>query len=73
MAARLHYRGYYTDWKQMIKDPAIEIIDNVTPDDRHRAPSIAAAEAGKHVICEKPLAMTVRDARPWLRRSGRRA
>ena len=62
MAARLHYRGYYTDWKQMIKDPAIEIIDNVTPDDRHRAPSIAAAEAGKHVICEKPLAMTVRDA-----------
>ena len=62
MAARLHYRGYYTDWKQMIKDPAIEIIDNVTPDDRHRAPSIAAAEAGKHIICEKPLAMTVRDA-----------
>ena len=62
MAARLRYRGYYTDWKQMVKDPAVEIFDNVTPDDRHRAPSIAAAEAGKHVICEKPLAMTVRDA-----------
>ena len=61
-AARLHYRGYYTDWKQMVKDPNIEIIDNVTPDDRHRAPSIAAAQAGKHIICEKPLAMTVRDA-----------
>ncbi len=62
MAARMHYRGYYTDWKQMLKDPAIDIVDNVTPDDRHRAPSIAAAQAGKHVICEKPLAMTVRDA-----------
>ena len=34
----------------------------MTPDDRHRAPSIAAAQAGKHIICEKPLAMTVRDA-----------
>jgi predicted dehydrogenase len=45
-----------------VKDPAIEIIDNVTPDDRHRAPSVAAARAGKHIICEKPLAMTVRDA-----------
>lgn len=62
MAARLRYRGYYTDWKQMVQDPAIEILDNVTPDDRHRAPSIAAAQVGKHVICEKPLAMTVRDA-----------
>jgi len=61
-AAKLRYEGYYTDWKQMVKDPAIEVFDNVTPDDRHRAPSIAAAEAGKHVICEKPLAMTVRDA-----------
>jgi predicted dehydrogenase len=61
-AARMRYRGYYTDWKQMVQDPRIEIIDNVTPDDRHRAPSIAAAQAGKHVICEKPLAMTLRDA-----------
>lgn len=61
-AGRLRYEGYYTDWKQMVKDPRIGIVDNATPDDRHRAPSIAAAQAGKHVICEKPLAMTVRDA-----------
>ena len=54
-AARLRYRGYYTDWKQMVKDPAIEIVDNVAPDDRHRAPSVAAAQEGKHIICEKPL------------------
>jgi predicted dehydrogenase len=60
-AARMRYRGYYTDWKQMVQDPRIEIIDNVTPDDRHRAPSIAAAQAGKHVICEKPLATDVGD------------
>jgi predicted dehydrogenase len=66
MAARMRYCGYYTDWKQMIKDPGIDIIDNVTPDDRHRAPSIAAAGEGKHVICEKPLAMTVKDAAAML-------
>jgi len=62
VAARLRYRGYYTDWKLMLRDPAIDILDNCTPDDRHCVPSIAAAEAGKHVICEKPLAMTVADA-----------
>ncbi len=61
-AARMRYRGYYTDWKEMLHDRRIAIVDNVTPDDWHRVPSIAAARAGKHVICEKPLAMTVRDA-----------
>jgi predicted dehydrogenase len=66
IAARLAYKGYYTDYKQMLRDPGIDIVDVCTPDDRHRAPSIAAAEAGKHVICEKPLAMTVKDAAAML-------
>jgi predicted dehydrogenase len=66
VAARLRYRGYYTDWKLMLEDPDIQILDVCTPDDRHRALSIAAAEAGKHVICEKPLAMTVDDAAAML-------
>jgi predicted dehydrogenase len=66
MAARLRYRGYYTDWKLMLEDPDIHILDNCTPDDQHRVPSIAAAKAGKHVICEKPLAMTVSDAAAML-------
>ncbi len=62
VASRFGYRGFYTDWKRMVADPDIEIFDNCTPDDRHAAPSIAAAKAGKHVVCEKPLAMTVKDA-----------
>jgi predicted dehydrogenase len=66
LAARMRYRGYYTDWKRLLKDPDVEVLDNCTPDDRHRAPSVAAAQAGKHVICEKPLAMTVRDAAAML-------
>jgi len=62
VAGRFGYRGIYTDWKRLIADPDVEIFDNCTPDDRHAKPSIAAAAAGKHVLCEKPLAMTVKDA-----------
>jgi predicted dehydrogenase len=62
VARRFGYVGCYADWRQMLEDPEIQIVDTCTPDDRHRDPSIAAAEAGKHVICEKPLAMTVKDA-----------
>lgn len=61
--ARLfNYKGYYTDWKRLVEDPNIDIIDNCTPDDMHYEPAVAAAENGKHVICEKPLAMTVDEA-----------
>ena len=62
VASRFGYRGTYTDWKRLVADPDVEIFDNCTPDALHAKPSIAAAAAGKHVICEKPLAMTVKDA-----------
>jgi predicted dehydrogenase len=62
-ARGLGYEGWYSDWKGLVRDPAIQIVDVCTPDNEHAAPSIAAAEAGKHVICEKPLAMTVAEAR----------
>ncbi|HEY9595225.1 MAG TPA: Gfo/Idh/MocA family oxidoreductase [Spirochaetia bacterium] len=61
-ARRLGFSGYYTDWRDMMADPSVQIVDVCTPDPEHCAPAIAAAEAGKHVICEKPLAMTVEDA-----------
>ena len=60
---RLGYEGWYSDWKELVRDPEVRIVDVCTPDNEHCAPSIAAAEAGKHVICEKPLAMTVAEAR----------
>jgi predicted dehydrogenase len=62
VASRFGYRGTYADWRRLLTDPDVEIFDNCTPDDRHAVPSIAAAAAGKHVLCEKPLAMTVKEA-----------
>ena len=65
-AKLFNFKGHYTDWKQLIADPNVDIIDNCTPDDTHCAPTVAAAENGKHVICEKPLAMTVDEAKKMM-------
>ncbi len=48
-----------SDWREVVADPAIDIIDITTPNDSHAAIAIAAAEAGKAVLCEKPLGMNV--------------
>jgi predicted dehydrogenase len=54
-AARYGYRGWTTDWRDLVSDPAIELFDNGGPNSVHAEPTIAAARAGKHVLCEKPL------------------
>ena len=45
-----------TDWRALVEDPEIDLFDNAGPNLLHEEPSIAAARAGKHVLCEKPLA-----------------
>ena len=62
-AARYGYETYYTDWRDLIKDERIELVDNGLPNNQHRDPCIVAAEAGKHVLCEKPLATNVKEAK----------
>ena len=47
--------AHVTDWRALVDDPEIGLFDNGGPNDLHAEPTIAAAEAGKHVICEKPL------------------
>lgn len=51
-----------TDWRRLLEREDIDLIDIVTPNHLHAEMAIAAAEAGKHIVCEKPLAMTVEQA-----------
>jgi predicted dehydrogenase len=62
-AGELGFAETYTDWRAVADDPRIELFDNCGPDPVHAEPSIAALKAGKHVICEKPLAVSVAAAR----------
>src|SRR3954466_7141550 len=54
-ATRYGFADHVSDWKAIVADDRIGLFDNVGPNDLHAEPTIAAAEAGKHVICEKPL------------------
>jgi predicted dehydrogenase len=61
-ARRYGFTDHVTDWKKMVDDPRIGVFDNSGPNNFHAEPTIAAAEAGKHVICEKPLGRTADEA-----------
>ena len=65
-AERYGVKGYM-DYREMLRDPRVEAVSVVTPDFLHRDPVIEAAEAGKHILCEKPLATTVEDAEEMVR------
>ncbi|MCA9902671.1 MAG: Gfo/Idh/MocA family oxidoreductase [Anaerolineae bacterium] len=65
-AKRYGYERAYTDWRRMIRNRNVDVFDNGGPNDAHATPSIYAAEHGKHVICEKPLARSATEARRML-------
>ena len=54
-AERYGYEYATADWQRLVADDSIGLFDNGGPNSLHAEPTIAAAEAGKHVICEKPL------------------
>jgi len=54
-ARRYGFAEHVTDWRAVVADDRVQLFDNVGPNNLHAEPTIAAAEAGKHVICEKPL------------------
>jgi len=62
IAEKYGVKKYYTNYEDLLKNPEIEAVGIATPDFLHREPCVAAAEAGKHILVEKPLATTVQDA-----------
>jgi len=65
-ARRFGYSKYYIDWREMLREEEIQLFDNSSPNNMHAAPCIAAAEAGKHILCEKPMARDAEEARRML-------
>lgn len=61
-AKQFGWASYETNWRRLIERDDIDVIDIVTPNNTHAEIAIAAAEAGKHVITEKPLARTLKEA-----------
>ena len=59
----LGWESYETSWETMVARDDIDVVDITTPSNQHKEIAIAAAEHNKHVFCEKPLALSVKDAR----------
>ncbi len=67
-ARRYGYERWTTDWRDVVADPEIGLVSNGGPNSLHAEPTIAAAEAGKHVLCEKPLGRTADESHEIWRR-----
>jgi len=65
-AQKFGWEGYETDWEKLVKRDDIDLIDVTAPSNFHKEISLGAIEAGKHIFCEKPLALNLADAREML-------
>lgn len=63
---QLNWESYETDWRELLKRDDIDLIDINAPSNMHKEIAVAAAQAGKHIFCEKPLALTLADSREML-------
>jgi myo-inositol 2-dehydrogenase/D-chiro-inositol 1-dehydrogenase len=61
-AAQWGYESVETDWRKLVERPDIDVIDIASPNDTHRDIALAAAAAGKMVLCEKPLGRNPRES-----------
>ncbi len=65
-AVRFGFESSTADWRRVVEDPSIDVVDIATPNNAHAEIAIAAAQAGKNIICEKPLARDAAEARGML-------
>ncbi len=65
------YESYETDWRKLIERTDIDLIDIGSPNNTHKEIVLAAAAAGKMILCEKPLAMNVAEAEEMCARGGK--
>jgi predicted dehydrogenase len=65
-AQRFGFERHTGDWRRIVEDDAIDVVDIATPNDSHEEIAVAAAKAGKHVLCEKPLARNAAECRRML-------
>lgn len=62
LAEKYGFKRWTTDWNEVVSDSEIDMVDITTPNASHCPIAIEAAKHGKHVYCEKPLAMTAQEA-----------
>ncbi len=65
-AQQFGWESVETDWRKLVARPDIDVVDIATGNNTHAEIALGAAKAGKHIICEKPLAMTVSEAKAML-------
>lgn len=63
IAKRWHWEKYSLDWREVVQNPEVDLVDIAAPSAIHAQIAIAAAKAGKHIFCEKPLALNLEDAK----------
>ena len=72
-ARRLGWAAAESDWRQLVARDDVDLVDVCTPGDSHAEIAVAALEAGKHVLCEKPLANSVAEAEAMVEAAARAA
>jgi len=65
-AGRFGFERTYSKWEDLVNDKEVDVFDNCAPPSLHIEPVVAAVEAGKQIVCEKPLAKNARDAKTML-------
>src|SRR6202011_5154204 len=62
-AEEFGFENWTTHWQEVLDDPSVQIVSITTPNHLHREMAVAALEKGKHVYCEKPMAVSLSDAK----------